>query len=99
MAFREVSVVQIRETRRRWSKRDGERSTAEGVGVDRKTAVRYITAAIELGIRALRGVSAGHRRGNHLSQWKRIPSQRYEQMRTKTRIAGQRPSSGTKPQP
>jgi transposase len=50
MAFREVSVVQIREALRRWLKGEGERRIAEGVGVDRKTARRYITAAIELGI-------------------------------------------------
>ena len=50
MAFREVSVVQIREALRRWLKGDGERPIAKGVGVDRKTARRYITAAVELGV-------------------------------------------------
>lgn len=50
MAFREVSVVQIREALRRWLKGDGERQIARGVGVDRKTARRYITAAVELGV-------------------------------------------------
>ena len=50
MAFREVSVVQIREALRRWLKGEGERPIAQGVGVDRKTARRYIAAATELGI-------------------------------------------------
>ena len=50
MAFREVSVVQVREALRRWLNGDGERPIARGVGVDRKTARRYITAAVELGI-------------------------------------------------
>ena len=50
MAFREVSVVQIREALRRWLKGAGERPVAEAVGIDRKTARRYITAAVELGI-------------------------------------------------
>ena len=50
MAFREVSVVQVREALRRWLKGDGERTIAKGVGVDRKTARRYITAAVELGV-------------------------------------------------
>ena len=50
MAFREVSVVQIREALRRWLKGEGERPIAQGVGVDRKTARRYITAAVELGV-------------------------------------------------
>jgi transposase len=50
MAFREVSVVQIREALRRWLKGEGERPIARGIGVDRKTARRYITAAIELGL-------------------------------------------------
>ena len=50
MAFREVSVVQIKEALRRWLKGEGERPIANGIGVDRKTARRYITAAIELGL-------------------------------------------------
>ena len=50
MAFREVSVVQVKEALRRWLKGEGERTIARGVGVDRKTARRYITAAVELGV-------------------------------------------------
>ena len=50
MAFREVSVVQIKEALRRWLKGEGERPIAQGVGVDRKTARRYIAAAVELGV-------------------------------------------------
>jgi transposase len=50
MAFREVSVVQVKEALRRWLKGDGERPIAKGVGVDRKTARRYIAAAVELGV-------------------------------------------------
>jgi hypothetical protein len=50
MAFREVSVVQVKEALRLWLKGEGERPIARGVGVDRKTARRYITAAVELGV-------------------------------------------------
>ena len=50
MAFREVSVVQIKEALRRWLKGEGERPIAQGVGIDRKTVRRYIAAAIELGV-------------------------------------------------
>jgi hypothetical protein len=50
MAFREVSVVQIKEALRRWLKGEGERPIAHGIGIDRKTAGRYISAAIELGL-------------------------------------------------
>ena len=50
MAFREVSVVQVKEALRRWLNGDGERPIARGVGIDRKTARRYITAAVEFGI-------------------------------------------------
>jgi hypothetical protein len=50
MAFREVSVVQVREALRRWLNGDGERPIAHGVGIDRKTARRYIAAAVELGV-------------------------------------------------
>jgi transposase len=50
MAFREVSVVQIKEALRRWLKGEGERPIASGIGIDRKTARRYIAAAVELGV-------------------------------------------------
>ena len=50
MAFREVTVIQIREALRRWLRGEGERPIARGIGVDRKTAKRYIAAAIELGV-------------------------------------------------
>ena len=50
MAFREVSVVQVKEALRRWLKGEGERPIAQGVGIDRKTVRRYIAAAMELGI-------------------------------------------------
>ena len=50
MAFREVSVVQINGALRRWLKGEGERPIAHGIGIDRKTARRYISAAIELGL-------------------------------------------------
>jgi len=50
MAFREVSVVQVKEALRRWLKGEGERPIAQGVGIDRKTVRRYIAAAIEFGV-------------------------------------------------
>jgi hypothetical protein len=50
MAFREVSVVQVKEALRRWLKGESERPIAHGIGIDRKTTKRYITAAIELGL-------------------------------------------------
>jgi hypothetical protein len=51
MAFREVSVTQIREVLRRWIRGDdGLRSIALGAGVDRKTARRCVDAAVALGL-------------------------------------------------
>ena len=50
MAFREVTVVQIKEALRRWMLGEGERTIARGIGVDRKTVRRYIAAAVELGV-------------------------------------------------
>ena len=51
MTFREVSVVQIKEVLRRWLREDeGLRSVALGAGVDRKTARRYVEAAVALGL-------------------------------------------------
>ena len=45
MAFREVSVVEIREILRRWQRGQGLRTVAAGVGVDRKTVRRYVESA------------------------------------------------------
>lgn len=45
MAFREVSVVQIKELLRLWLKGAGERTIAQSVGVDRKTVRRYLEGA------------------------------------------------------
>ncbi|MGH3629674.1 MAG: IS21 family transposase, partial [Sciscionella sp.] len=50
MAFREVTVVQVKEALRRWLQGDGERTIARGVGVDRKTARRHIAAGLRLGL-------------------------------------------------
>jgi transposase len=51
MAFREVSVIQVKEVLRRWLREDeGLRSIAAGAGVDRKTARRYVEAASALGL-------------------------------------------------
>lgn len=51
MSYREVSVIEIREVLRLWLRDDrGLRPIAELVGVDRKTARRYVEAAVELGL-------------------------------------------------
>jgi transposase len=50
MAFREVSVVQIKELLRLWLRGEGERPMARGVGVARTTVRNYIAAAVELGV-------------------------------------------------
>lgn len=51
MSYREVGVIEIREVLRLWLRDDrGLRPIAELAGVDRKTARRYIDAAVELGL-------------------------------------------------
>jgi len=50
MAFREVSVVEVREVLRAWLSGVGLRTVAEQAGVDRKTARRYVRAAEEAGV-------------------------------------------------
>ena len=50
MAFREISVVQIKEALRLWLKGAGERTIAQAAGIDRKTVRRYIESAKELGL-------------------------------------------------
>lgn len=51
MAFREVSMVIIREILRRWLRGDGLRPIAEQLGVDRKTVRRYVETAEDLQVR------------------------------------------------
>jgi hypothetical protein len=68
MAFREVSVVQVKEALRRWLKGEGERPIAQGVGIDRKTVRRYIGAAIELGVERVRP----HRPDGHGAAWRTL---------------------------
>lgn len=50
MAFREVSVIETREMLRAWLAGKGLRKVAEQAGVDRKTARRYVDAAVEAGL-------------------------------------------------
>lgn len=50
MAYREVSVIEVREVLRGWLSGVGLRVVAAQAGVDRKTARRYIAAAQEAGL-------------------------------------------------
>jgi response regulator of citrate/malate metabolism len=49
MAFREVAVTEIREVLRAWLAGAGLRKVAEQAGVDRRTARRYMEAAVAAG--------------------------------------------------
>src|SRR6185437_14852482 len=50
MVFREVSVIEIREVLRSWLAGAGLRKVAAQAGVDRKTARRYVEAAVAAGL-------------------------------------------------
>jgi hypothetical protein len=50
MAYREVSVIEVREVLRAWLAGGGLRKVAEQAGVDRKTARRYVEAAQQVGV-------------------------------------------------
>ena len=54
--YREVSVVEIREVLRAWLSGSGYRTAAVQAGVDRKTARRYVDAAVAAGLDRERGV-------------------------------------------
>src|SRR3954447_14232318 len=54
--FREVSVVEIREVLRAWLAGHGLRVVASQAGVDRKTARRYVEAAVAAGLDRAGGV-------------------------------------------
>jgi transposase len=90
MAFREVTVVQVREALRRWLRGEGERSIARGVGIDRKTARRYVAAAVKLGVQRFGGEEQitdevlgqiveevrPHRPDGHGPAWRRLEAER-----------------------
>ena len=48
--YREVSVIEIREVLRAWLSGSGFRTVAAQAGVDRKTARRYVDAAVAAGL-------------------------------------------------
>ena len=50
MAFREVAVSEIREVLRAWLSGAGLQQVAAQAGVDRKTARRYVQAAVNAGL-------------------------------------------------
>jgi response regulator of citrate/malate metabolism len=50
MVFREVSVIEIREVLRSWLAGAGLRTVAAQAGADRKTARRYVEAAVAAGL-------------------------------------------------
>jgi len=50
MAFREVTVTEVREVLRAWLAGNGLRRVAEQAGVDRRTARRYVQAAEHAGL-------------------------------------------------
>jgi transposase len=50
MAFREVSVVEIKEILRRWQRKESFRNISAALGADRKTIRRYVAAARRHGL-------------------------------------------------
>src|SRR5215467_8412859 len=50
MAYREVLVIEVREVLRSWLAGAGLRTVAAQAGVDRKTARRYVEAAVTAGL-------------------------------------------------
>ena len=58
MAFREVGVVEAREVLRGWLEGAGLRTVAGRSGVDRKTARRYVDAAVAAGLSREAGIGA-----------------------------------------
>jgi hypothetical protein len=58
VAFREVGVVEVREVLRGWLEGGGLRTVAGRSGVDRKTARRYVDAAVGAGLSREAGLEA-----------------------------------------
>lgn len=50
MAFRELTMIDVKEVLRRWSAGQGDRKIGREAGVDRKTVARYTATATRLGL-------------------------------------------------
>jgi transposase len=50
MAYRELSMIEVREVLRRYTLGEGRRAVARGTGLDRKTVTKYVRAAEALGL-------------------------------------------------
>ena len=50
MAFRELTMIDVKEVLRRWSAGQGDRKIGREAGVDRKTVARYTATAVKLGL-------------------------------------------------
>ncbi len=50
MAFRELTMIDVKEVLRRWSAGQGDRKIGREAGADRKTVARYTAAATKLGL-------------------------------------------------
>jgi transposase len=59
MAYRELTMIDVREVLRRWQSQQSIKSIARGTRVDRKTVRRYVAAAKALGIEATMELSDG----------------------------------------
>lgn len=51
MSFREITMIEVRETLRRWSAGQSFRAIARETGEDRKTVGRYVAAAVDCGFK------------------------------------------------
>jgi hypothetical protein len=52
MSFRELTMVDVKETLRRWQVKQSDRRIARETGADRKTVKRYTEAAKTVGLQA-----------------------------------------------
>jgi transposase len=59
MAYRELTMIDVREVLRRWQLQQGIKEIARATGINRKTIRRYLTAAKALGVTATTELSDG----------------------------------------
>lgn len=57
MAYREVGMIEVKEVLRQWLEGAGKKTVARRVGVDAKTARRYIAVAEDCGLERSSGVA------------------------------------------
>jgi hypothetical protein len=73
MAYRELGVIELREVWRRYSQGEGLRAIARGLGADRKTVAKIVTAGVAVGLQRGAAPPTEDQLGRLVALWRATP--------------------------